>query len=170
MTHEETKRRAQDRLLLLATGLAGGGLVLAGGLLPVPFLGCLGLPLAMLAGLAFAVAMLACGRLEVAGWRHLVGLGLVGLGLYGFAGAYLDGLAIVVEHFLDRPGAPSLLALVHPAGRLAFAALALGAAAALRRRDGGRMGRAVAALTALTGLGAWAFLVALALLGLPLGA
>jgi hypothetical protein len=167
---EETTRHAQDTLVLLATGLGGAGLVLAGGMLPVPMLGCLGLPIAMVAGLAFAIGILVCGRLEVPMWRQVVGVALAVVGLHLFFHAYLGGLAIIAEHYLGRAGAPPLSDLVHPGLRLGIASLLLGASVGLRRAKDLWVSRAIATVTALTGALAWLFLIVLAILGVPLGA
>lgn len=163
-------RIAQDTMVLLWAALAGFLLVLAGGMLPVPMVGCLGLPLAILAGLGFSMAVLACGRLEVPWWRQTVGV-LVALGgLALFFHSYLDGLFVIAAHFLGREGAPPLSALWRPGGTLGIAALAIGGAAMLRRRGDRWVACVLSALVGLTSVLAWSFLIVLALLGIPLGA
>lgn len=170
MTHDESSRRARDTLILLGTTLGGAGLVLAAGLLPAPMLGCLGLPIAMAAGLAFAIGVLICGRLEVGAVRHAAGLLLAVAGLYGFFHAYVGGLDVIVRHFLGRAGAPPLTDLVRPAIHLGLASAALGGSVALRRARDFWMARAVPVVATATVLLAWGFLIVLAILGLPLGA
>lgn len=163
-------RTAQDTMILLAVALSGFFLVLAGGMLPIPMIGCLGLPLALLAGAAFSVAVLSCGRLEVAWWRQTLGILLAVASLALFARAYLSGLGIIAEHFLGRAGAPSLLALWRPASSLALSALTVGAAAQLRRRGDRWVALVLGSLVGSTGVLAWAFLIVLGLLGVPFGA
>lgn len=169
-TVQENTRHAQDTLLLLATGLGGAGLVLAGGMLPIPMINCLGLPIAIVAALAFAVGILVCGRLEVPLWRQGVGIALAVVGLSLFFHAYLGGLGIIAEHYLGRAGVPPLSDLVHPGLRLGIAATLLGGSVALRRARDFWVSRAIATVAALTGLLAWLFLIVLAILGVPLGA
>lgn len=169
-TVQETTRHAQDSLTLLATGLGGAGLVLAGGMLPIPMISCLGLPIAMVAALAFAIGILVCGRLEVPLWRQVIGIGLAVVGLLFFFHAYLGGLGIIAEHYLGRAGAPPLSDLIHPAIRLGIASTLLGGSVALRRARDLWVARAIATIAALTATLAWLFLIVLAILGVPLGA
>ena len=161
---------AQDAMVLLAVALSGFFLVLGGGMLPLPMIGCLGLPLALLAGAAFSVAVLACGRLEVPWWRQTLGVLLAIVGLALFARAYLAGLEIIAEHFLDHAGAPSLLELIGPASSLALSALTVCAAAQLRRRSDRWAPFVLGALVGFTGVFAWAFLIVLGVLDVPFGA
>lgn len=166
----ESTRSAQDGLLLLGMVLAAIGLVVAGPMLPVPYLGCLGLPLGLLAALVFSLTVVFMGRLEVPWWRQLAGVGLALLGLYLFFFAYIEGLGTIAAHFLDRRGAPPLSDLWRSAGSLTLAASALAASVGLRRHGGLRLGAGVGVIAALTaGLG-WALLVLLGILGFPFGA
>lgn len=168
-TLEET-RHAQDSMVLIAAMIGAGGLAFTGWMIMAPMIGCLGLPFALLSALAFAVAILVMGRLEVSWPRTIAGIAVAFAGLGLFFHAYLHGLGVVAEHFLDRPGAPSLLALWRSMAWLIAAAGTLGASVALRRAKEQWLARAVAALTLVTGPLAWGGLILAALMGLPLGA
>ncbi len=150
--------------------LAAFGLVLAGPMLRVPYLGCLGLPLGLLAALAVSLTVVFMGWLEVPWWRQLAGVALAFLGLYLFFVAYLEGLGTIAEHFLDRRSAPPLSDLWLSARWLALAAGTLGGSVVLRRNRGIRYGVGVGVVASLTaGLG-WVLLVLLGILGFPFGA
>lgn len=167
---ETTSRRAQDSLLLLGLTVAAAGLVVAGPLLPIPYAGCIGLPLGMVAALAFTVIVLVAGRLEVAWWRHGIGLiaSVVGLGV--FFRASMMGLGIIAQHYLGRAGAPALSELLTPAVQVLMASLVIGLGVTIRRRDGSWFGLGTGVITALTATLAWIGLFVLALLGAPFGA
>ena len=166
----ESTRNAQDGMLLMGFLLAALGLVIAGPLLPVPMLGCIGLPIGLLAALIFSLMLVLMGRTEVPWWRHLFGVAVAVGGLYLFFSTYLEGLAIIAEHFLDRRGAPPLSDLVGCFPWLALAALVMSGSVAIRRKRGKGLPIGVAVVSAATaGLG-WALLVLLGILGFPFGA
>lgn len=171
MTTLEETRRAQDNLILLWALIGGTGLAFTGWMIAAPMISCLGLPFAMLSALAYAVSILVMTRLEVPWWRTITGIVMAfgGLGLFFYA--YLDGLGVVAEHFLDRPGAPSLMELGGSALWLAAGTAAITASVALRRRgDDYWLMKAVATLTFVIGPLAWGGLALAALMGLPLSA
>lgn len=169
---KRSSRLAQDTLVLLGLVLAGLGLAIAGPLLPIPFLGLIGLPLGAAAAIAFAILALSLGGFEVPWWRQLGGLAVAAGALYLLGHAYLDGLGTIAEHFLDRAGAPPLSDVWRAVPWLGAGATGLAGSIVLRRPGGAGVGPAIAAavVATLTVALGWGLLIVLALWGVPLGA
>lgn len=164
----EQTRHAQDSLVVLWALVGATGLAFSGWMIAAPMIGCLGLPIALLSALAFAVAVLILGRMEVPMWRTIAGIVLAFAGLALFFHAYLEGLGAVAEHFLGRPGA--LRELWRASVFLLGGTCTLAASVAMRRREGTWPVRAIALITMSTAPLAWGGLALAALMGLPLGA
>ncbi|MCA9608294.1 MAG: hypothetical protein KC619_21945 [Myxococcales bacterium] len=171
----ESKRQsrlAQDTLVLLGLVLAGLGLAIAGPLLPIPFLGLIGLPLGLAAAIAFALLSFGLGGFEVPWWRQLAGLAVAAGALFLLGHAYLEGLGTIAEHFLDRAGAPPLSDLWRSVPWVGFGATGLAGSIVLRRPDARGIAPALAA-SVIAGTSValgWGLLIVLALWGIPLGA
>jgi hypothetical protein len=163
----ESQRDATQTLALLFAAVSGLLIVIATPMAVVPIVGCLGLPLFLLAFLGFALSWLVLGDADVALARKLIGAALVIVALFLFFRAYASGVGIIVEHFQRREGAPSLSEMWRPFLSLVWSSIALASGIAVRHKKPIPLAPRSTLLYALTAVIGWSFLAILCALGLP---